>query len=136
MGNDSMNEEMTMRRSVVLVLPLLAGCASAHVESAQPSATASQPGIITRIGTSEGTVPAGEKVRAEPATVTVAGACQTGDRMPVARLDADEAAPMPNTRPTRALSYIPNACPVTVAPAQKPAVPAVHQRVPTAPVQP
>jgi hypothetical protein len=125
-----------MRISFVLVLPLLAGCASAQAETAQPSAPASQPGIITRIGTSEGTVPAGEKIRAVPATVTVAGACQTGDRMPVARLDADETAPMPTTQPGRALPYIPNACPVTVTPAQKPAVPAVLQRVPTAPVQP
>ena len=126
-----------MRRSFVLALPLLAGCASARAETAQSSAPATQP-LITRIGTSYGTEPAVEKIRA--VTVTVAAACPTGDRMPVARLDADEAAPMPSAQPTRALPYIPNACPVTVAPAQKPAVPAVHprgqERVPTAPVQP
>lgn len=118
-----------MRRSFVLIMPLLAGCAAAQVETAQPPASESRP-LITRIGTSEGTEPVGEKIRAVPMKVAVAGACQTGDRMPVARLDADEAAPMPNTHPTRALSYIPNACPVTVAPAQKPAVPAVHPREP------
>jgi hypothetical protein len=130
---------MTMHRSFVLVLPLLAGCASARAENAQPSAPATQP-IITRIGTSEGTEPAGVKIRAVPVPVTVAEACQTGDRMPVARLDADEAAPMPSAQPPRALPYIPNACPVTVAPAQQPPVPVVHPRepkdVPTAPVQP
>lgn len=131
-----------MRRSFVLVLPLLAGCAAAQAETAQPPASESRP-VITRIGTSEGREPAGVKtpsVVAVQVPVSVAEACQTGDRMPVARLDADEAAPMPSAQPARALPYIPNACPVTVAPAQKPAVPAVHprgeKRVPTAPDQP
>jgi hypothetical protein len=133
----SVNLEATMPRPFVLLLPLLAGCAAASTEAEQPAPERTP--IITRVATSEGAGVAKVADVAEMRVELVDEACRTGDRMPTARLDVGNLAPMPSAQPTR-LPYIPNLCPVIAAPAQKPAMPAVLQRDPkrvrTAPVQP
>ena len=108
-----------MRISFVFALPLLAGCASAGAESTAAPAPERGP-VITRI------------VRAETISAAkgVHGACRTGDRMPVSRLDAGKLAPMPSARTSRAVPYIPNVCPVLAAPGQKPASPAALRHGP------
>lgn len=113
-----------MRKSFVLSLVLLAGCASAAAEPAR------QPGsVIRRVATIE-------QVTAQPVVDTgqfpkgrielVDAACQTGDPMPVHRTQPADVPPMPSARPLGPLAYIPNVCPVIAVPQQKPASPVVH----------
>ncbi len=120
-----------MRISFVLILPVLAGCASAAAEPATQPAPERRP-VITRIvraDTSGVAATDGTKLTSEKIEL-IDGACQTGDRMPTARLDFGQLAPMPSAQPGGELPYIPNVCPVLAAPGQKPASPAALQRGP------
>lgn len=120
-----------MRIPFVLVLPVLAGCASVAADPATQPAPERRP-VITRIVRAD--TPRITTIDTEKVTVQriqrVDGACQTGDRMPTARLDFGELSPMPSAQATRAVPYIPNVCPVLAAPGQKPASPAALQRGP------
>lgn len=112
-----------MRKTFVLTLPLLAGCALAQPEPPRP-----QP-VIARIVASDGATNTAQ-LKAEPVRL-VDAACQTGDRMPTARLQQPgERTSMPNMQPLRPLPFIPNLCPVIAAPAEKPAVLVGHLRGP------
>jgi hypothetical protein len=120
-----------MRIHFVLVLPVLAGCASAAAEPATHSAPERRP-VIMRIVRAD--TPRITTIDAAKVTVAriqlVDGACRTGDRMPTARRDFGALAPMPSAQTTREVPYIPNVCPVLATQGHKPAAPAALQRGP------
>jgi hypothetical protein len=113
-----------MRKAIVLALPLLAGCASAAAEPA------SQPGpVIRRVATTT-TYVLGDSTKTGTIVPLVDAPCRTGDRMPTARLDFGQLAPMPSALPQGAIPYIPNVCPVIALPGARASSPAVLQRGP------
>lgn len=113
-----------MRRTPALCLLLLAGCASAQGEPAQP-----RP-VITRISSAAQVIDTLYAVKMQPGRVAVLGACHTGDRMPTARsgrLDQPRAT-IPTAPALGSLPYIPNACPVTAGPLARKSVTVVYPR--------
>lgn len=111
-----------MKKTSALGLLLLAGCASAQAEPAQP-----RP-VITRISSAAQEHDPVYVVKVQPARFAVAGACHTGDRMPTARggpLDRPRAT-IPTAPTLGSLPYIPNACPVTAGPLARRSVPAAY----------
>jgi hypothetical protein len=120
-----------MRISLVLALPLLAGCASAAAEPASEPAPERRP-VITQVVTARPSTAAADsgKVAGTRIEMMVDAPCQTNDRMATGTLDFGNVTPMPSAQPARELPYIPNICPVLAAPEYKPASPAALQRGP------
>lgn len=119
-----------MRKTFLLALPLLAGCASA---AAKPS---SRPGPVIRpVATAYYVADDSAGMTKIPSTRAVQipltdGPCRTGDRMPTGRLDFGALPPMPSARPSGALPYIPNVCPVLVQPGIEANSPVIYLRGP------